>query len=1340
MVDRVDWARECISRLFGGTAVFSGDKAFCVLSKYSQHFHLQEHVRSKSKKKNYKVRFRGRDSQGHLDLGDLPSDFEPYTSSHWRGAPLYTEATWEDISLRVQGRSSLAVQIFVDSLVDLDQLQPEEEFLRNYSTPDSDHPFYNFAHYRSSRESAVYGDLPLRHWFHLLTEIARRDEREVLGLQALAEFVDRFGPPLHQDTRTLSKIEVLYPATMVPLFVESCLTESLIELSTYDRLHDLSLKRIGIAGQSVDPIILIREHFLTSIPHPKYINNQLRASYSWFVKVFGTSAPVAKVLASSSGDDCNSKNVSYQGFKQVRNPFGVVLGNTQFARDSLEGNLKKIHDALDYARSLARDVPGLPHFLTLYRDPMRQVFLPDDDGHVFLLSLLLAIQTMSGYGRAWVLNKTEDPATFMAPSPTNRISRVAQLTEEKVFQACQEAKDRGYEMVKAKDVPASLIKLAKNTASGLKTNVRVRRRFGTHATDVGSKGWQKITSGKKALVILTHGAQIMTKPTLTERYDTPVMAQRKGTRDVPIKATREIYAVSINALAPQLVLSLPLNDHFSHSAGREGAEPWARGTTSPSSSALEPKLIAGDLEATGSRLVDAADTFHQTSLPDHVALALDYSSFDKHMTPHNFRNAMRAGLLRATGLYPRTPDYTYDGLTLSDLVESGYGVGRAEGTLWDGNRRVFRMRREAYDALPEHARAPPDEPPFFKPPPGVLPLLNLTYVQEDPLGEVLVCATDGSDLARVYTHLSGENSTLVMNSLHNMAIGAVIQEELQKTCPGILSIISEMYVGDDTLMYLKFHTTNADLVDKAINTIFAAVEACGHEASPAKTTICALSTEKTQTHAKQGVYIPQDRMMVISSEREKNIEDVSSYLRSSVATFVTKVSRGFSHRLAEDILMFKASMLGYRKMKNIVHDEGSFRLRDLVADAGFTTVVVRDPAALFAPLSWGGFGVYPGAINVVMTDSLLAETISWGERTRENTVLAELSQKTFLPHWNESNMNASSLEVEADTYGFHRFTRPAVATVLSNPVMREAAAALPLGRFSPVSLHRTMLRDALLKEPRARVLLAPAYEIEYLEKLRKMQPTKAITLGTPEGGLTLSYATIFSYEAHFTEVVPLTDAYPDRNLSPAFLSQRRAYGVRQSSRLRITFIDQIEKILRRDGIMRGFVTSNDILEILAHFPGVADVKNLTFLLSLLNLTDRVAEQLATFLLSGSMRLDSVALNRDGVGGDEFTMSLAVCDQEFVQRYIAYPMVLSDTERLALALHTGQVCLAYALTRQIPNRMRILIPGDYVKEFKAVRRALLMKRRDRVEGVRNLLSLYLRPDMRQLHEARLMAFP
>nr|WAK76804.1 MAG: RNA-dependent RNA polymerase [Reoviridae sp.] len=737
--------------------------------------------------------------------------------------------------------------------------------------------------------------------------------------------------------------------------------------------------------------------------------------------------------------------------------------------------------------------------------------------------------------------------------------------------------------------------------------------------------------------------------------------------------------------------------------------------------------------------MDAADTFRMTADPQKVALALDYSNFDKHMTIHNFRAPMRQGLLRATQSYPKTDEYIYDGVPLSDLVAAGYGPGRAEGTLWDGNRHVIRITRDVYDSLPHSVLHVERDEALFRAPPGVIGIRTLDGLEHDPKGDVLVCPVDGSDLARVYTHLSGENSTLVMNTLHNMAIGQVVQEQLQLRAPGVVQVSSEMYVGDDTLMYLDFQTMAPHKMDTVVDIIFDTVAKCGHEASPAKTTLCALSTEKTQTHAKQGVYVPQDRMMIISSEREKNIEDLGSYMRSAVAVMATKVSRGFSHRLAVDILLFKASLLGYRKFKNIVFGEEGFRLRDLVSDAGHSTVVVRDPFTLYVPQRWGGYGVFPTAINIVATEALLLEAMTWREFAPYKELYINFSRRKTLPLWNEAHPDASTLDVKVDTSAFHRFVRPAVAHALSVPSIGAAVDLLPLGRFSPRRLKDTMIRDALLKEPRARAILSTSYEVSYLKDLLAMRPGADLNFALKDGTMLVNYVSVFTYEYQSLQTrQPVV--YPDVNLSLPFLLQRVVLGVRQSQRLRLAYTDQIENILRGDGIMRGLITANDILTVLQDFPGVSDVASLTYLLSLLNLQERVAMRLATFLLSGTMRLDATSLNRDGVGGDEFTMSLGICDEQMQLRAVHYPDILTDTETLAISLHVGQLLMAKATLGDPQGAIRVGISNDFLTIFKKLRRGVLTKRHTKVQGVKNLLQQYVRSDYYNVQLARLEALP
>uniref|UniRef100_A0AB38ZKA1 RNA-directed RNA polymerase n=1 Tax=Crocidura shantungensis seadorna-like virus 5 TaxID=3139549 RepID=A0AB38ZKA1_9REOV len=133
------------------------------------------------------------------------------------------------------------------------------------------------------------------------------------------------------------------------------------------------------------------------------------------------------------------------------------------------------------------------------------------------------------------------------------------------------------------------------------------------------------------------------------------------------------------------------------------------------------------------------------------------------------------------------------------------------------------------------------------------------------------------------THLSGELSTLLANSVYNAAAGKVIRD-------AIGGAMSEQYVGDDSLIIFDEKTSlkkGLELSSKIAESIYLKI-------SPSKTTFFPFSIEKTQTHAKNGFYVPQDRIQILETERPIRRYGLNSEWFSFYSKMVTKSTRGFS--------------------------------------------------------------------------------------------------------------------------------------------------------------------------------------------------------------------------------------------------------------------------------------------------------------------------------------------------------------------------------------------------------------------------------------------------------------
>ncbi|AFH41509.1 VP1 [Eubenangee virus] len=1203
------------------------------------------------------------------------------------GIRVLNEASWNELTEEYNKRSR-GLKIFENSVLDHEELDPEEEFLRNYKVvEDGAGHLSTFIETRAKIEMQIYGDLPMKIWFIFVEQLCRHIGFETEGLAVMKSFLSKYGTPFHQGLRDLSKLDGFRMSYSTPMLFEMSCMESLLEINIFKRMQEEKIRCLQFGNRNIDPIALLREFYLICLPHPKRINNILRSPYSWFVKTWGVAADPIVVLKSSGGDDRNSKDVYYEKFQYVENSY-VPIFDARFYQKSLEDNVEKVNEAIEYSRELGQHDEGLPIFMSMLKDVYRTPFVPNKPSNLILASFMLSIQTITGYGRAWVKNVGTDFGKQKRPSKDNFIERVSDYTANNFIAAYEEARQHHEDIVFPEDLYTSMLRLARNTSSGFSTSVKVRKAFGPNVKR--KPELIDVTSRIKALVIFTKGHTVFTPEELNKRYNTTTNYQTKGSREVPIKATRTIYSINLSVLVPQLVVTLPLNEYFARVGG----------STSPYCKKMGGKIIVGDLEATGSRVMDAADTFRNSADPGTFTLAIDYSEYDTHLTRHNFRGGMIKGLRAAMAKYR---NLRYEGYSLDELIDFGYGDGRVAMTLWNGKRRVFKVPAHLYIMLNEDDRKQGD----FKPPPGVRPVTSMAVakklIQEKSITDdyILVSPTDGSDLALIDTHLSGENSTLIANSMHNMAIGTIIQEEVLRKYPTEIAFQSEQYVGDDTLLYTQLLTRDPKVVNGIIETTFTSVEKCGHEASASKTMVYPYSVEKTQTHAKQGVYVPQDRMMIISSERRKDIENVNGYMRSQVHTMVTKVSRGFSHDLAQWILMLKTVFVGAWKLKRTIKDVHGYRDRKFDDDAedGFTLVTLKNPLALHIPQSWGGYGAHPAALNIVMTEEMFIDSMQMSRLEVEMQMLTKVAGK-LPPAWDETQADKRQISAETKMSFFSKMARPAVRATLMVPEIMDVVETLPLGDFGPGRLSKTMMHSALLKEANARSLLVSSYELEYQKQLNGWRELPmSFTLDEESGYVSSKYAKMF--DIYFDEeIIEPAHVFPDQNLSPQFYVQKAIIGQRKSTRMRMSYIDRIDSILRKDVVMRGFLTANTIVNVLEKVGISHTAVDLVTLFTLMNIEVKVAEELAEYITSERVRFDAVKLLKKGIVGDEFSMSLDVATQDMIDQLIRYPHELTKTELDAVSLYVSQLIMLRAALGMKKRRIRISISSDERERFRA----------------------------------------
>lgn len=416
-----------------------------------------------------------------------------------------------------------AFEIYINSILPWKELDPEEEFLRNYRVSRDKTEVELFIEFRAKNEMQIYGDIPVKVWCCFIMEMSVEFKHTPLGMQVMADFVNRFDSPFHQGNRDLSNLEDFRVAYTTPLLFEMCCMECILEFNIKMRMCEENITALEFGDIKVDPIGLLREFFILCLPHPKKINNMLRAPYSWFVKMWGVGADPIVVLYSAAGDDRNSKDVFYDKFRTEHNRYKNLF-RSAFYNESRRMNEEKVQEAIKYSQKLGSHERGLPIFEKMLKSVYTTPFHPHKSTNIILASFLLSIQTITGYGRAWVKNTSTDFEKQLKPQSSNLVQDVSDLTREYFKQAYNEARERREEIVKPEDLYTSMLRLARNTSSGFSTEIHVKKRFGPRLRE---RELIKITSRIKALVIFTKGHVVFTDEELRKKYNSVELYQTR---------------------------------------------------------------------------------------------------------------------------------------------------------------------------------------------------------------------------------------------------------------------------------------------------------------------------------------------------------------------------------------------------------------------------------------------------------------------------------------------------------------------------------------------------------------------------------------------------------------------------------------------------------------------------------------------------------------------------------------------------------------------------------------------------------------------------------------------
>lgn len=121
-------------------------------------------------------------------------------------------------------------------------------------------------------------------------------------------------------------------------------------------------------------------------------------------------------------------------------------------------------------------------------------------------------------------------------------------------------------------------------------------------------------------------------------------------------------------------------------------------------------------------------------------------------------------------------------------------------------------------------------------------------------------------LSLVNSHLSGELTTLLFNSVFNLAASECQYQE--RAFKDLIDVKLRRVVGDDRIETYSIRNSKefqGKEYDFFRDMVFSTIQKTGHVANPSKTVLGFGFCEYRQTHALRGVLIPKDQIAILLS-------------------------------------------------------------------------------------------------------------------------------------------------------------------------------------------------------------------------------------------------------------------------------------------------------------------------------------------------------------------------------------------------------------------------------------------------------------------------------------------
>ena len=539
------------------------------------------------------------------------------------------------------------------------------------------------------------------------------------------------------------------------------------------------------------------------------------------------------------------------------------------------------------------------------------LLLTKPDDFVVACGFLQALMKIAGFGRAYRPNVATQDYPDEAPDPLG-FGREVQNVTEHMHELAVEA---GSLPVIGDEWIATCTSLWRSTSSGMQTEI----------IDVTLDDGKtvRIKSKNKLVVGSVKGKELFTRDKMQEVYGKKNYCMI-GIRDVPYKATRLIFVCKLDVLHAQVACVGHMVNYISSVGHSDGflSEGFDSGY-----------FFTGRASMSGIRILDNLVTIAASG--DHTVLCgdTDLSSFDNHNVGWNFRvpfiRALKKSFVSDSELFGP------DKMSRNELIDAAYGPGRIYDTWWDNTRTAYAGIHERYISV-----IAPEDMVYFTGKKSDAPIvyagragtrsakaeetwyiLNHVKLDKDLYDSMMVkyakelrmvSFLDGSDFINLKGEASGELSTLLMNSVVNYCLQRVFIRESKKTSLGRkIEAFKLSVVGDDSECLYRITNTNitVDDVNEYLEFLEQTAGKCGHLLSAMKCFLMTCSSEMVQTHARLGLYLPRNQIMMISSEKPRNIQDPIGFCLNLKRLMCSHVARGYDSRIATIILSLNIKYL-----------------------------------------------------------------------------------------------------------------------------------------------------------------------------------------------------------------------------------------------------------------------------------------------------------------------------------------------------------------------------------------------------------------------------------------------